>query len=250
MPTFGAWEAEVLELVYDQVDYVSAHAYYEPVDGDPYLTAHQANAAGQPADDWPTAPHLLEDTYSVIDAVVVGGLLISLLRHSDRVTIACQAQLANAIAPIRTEPGGPAWRQTIFHPFALTSRLARGTVLRVALDAPAYGTTKFARSRSSTRWPPTTRQPARSPSSWSTATRRHRWRCRCPVRVRGRPDRARVLDAVRPGPARDELGHEPGPGGPTPDGGRRGARRHPDRHPAPGLLDGHPPVLNSTRISV
>ena len=81
--------------------------------------------------------------YSVIDAVVVGGLLISLLRHSDRVTIACQAQLANAIAPIRTEPGGPAWRQTIFHPFALTSRLARGTVLRVALDAPAYETARF-----------------------------------------------------------------------------------------------------------
>ena len=34
-------------------------------------------------------------------------------------------------ACIRTEPGGPAWRQTIFHPFAQTARLARGTALRV-----------------------------------------------------------------------------------------------------------------------
>ena len=34
MPTFGAWEAEVLELSYDQVDYISAHAYYEELNGD------------------------------------------------------------------------------------------------------------------------------------------------------------------------------------------------------------------------
>ena len=51
---------------------------------------------------------------------------------------ACLAQLVNVIAPIRTEPGGPAWRQTIFHPFADVARLAHGTVLDVALDGPAY----------------------------------------------------------------------------------------------------------------
>ncbi|MDX6419117.1 MAG: alpha-L-arabinofuranosidase, partial [Trebonia sp.] len=36
------------------------------------------------------------------DAVVLGNLLMSLLRHSDRVTAACLAQLVNVIAPIRT----------------------------------------------------------------------------------------------------------------------------------------------------
>jgi alpha-L-arabinofuranosidase len=50
--------------------------------------------------------------YNVTDAVVVGNLLISLLRHSDRVAVACLSQLANVIAPIMTEPGGPAWRDT------------------------------------------------------------------------------------------------------------------------------------------
>ena len=49
---------------------------------------------------------LLEDDYSVADAVVVGSLLITLLRHSDRVQSACLAQLVNVIAPIMTEPGG------------------------------------------------------------------------------------------------------------------------------------------------
>jgi alpha-N-arabinofuranosidase len=89
------------------------------------------------------APRVIEDCYTVADAVVVGSLLISLLRNSDRVTAACQAQLVNVIAPIRTEPGGPAWRQTIFHPFALTSRLARGEVLRVATHCPTYETARF-----------------------------------------------------------------------------------------------------------
>jgi alpha-L-arabinofuranosidase len=89
---------------------------------------------------WPYAPRLLEDQYSVIDAVVVGSLLISLLKHADRVKAACVAQLVNVIAPIMTEPGGPSWRQTTFFPFAITSRLAKGTVLRLAVESPSYET--------------------------------------------------------------------------------------------------------------
>jgi alpha-N-arabinofuranosidase len=94
-------------------------------------------------DNWPYAPRLLEDQYSVTDAVVVGSLLISLLKHADRVKAACLAQLVNVIAPIMTEPGGPAWRQTIFFPFAITARLARGTALRVAVESPSYDTALY-----------------------------------------------------------------------------------------------------------
>jgi alpha-L-arabinofuranosidase len=94
-------------------------------------------------DEWPYAPRLLEDQYSVTDAVVVGSLLICLLKHADRVQAACLAQLVNVIAPIMTEPGGPAWRQTIFFPFAITARLARGTVLRLAIESPSYQTADY-----------------------------------------------------------------------------------------------------------
>jgi len=182
MPTFGAWEATVLELAYDQVDHISCHAYYEPLDGDvdSFLASavdmdhmvdsvvatadaigarlrsdkrvglsfdewnvwYQSKFAEEPPTEWRVAPRLIEDTYDVTDAVVVGNLLISLLRHSDRVAAACQAQLVNVIAPIRTEPGGPAWRQTTFHPFALTSRLARGHVLRTEITSPRYPTAR------------------------------------------------------------------------------------------------------------
>ncbi|MET7679764.1 alpha-N-arabinofuranosidase [Streptomyces sp. NPDC005423] len=93
--------------------------------------------------DWPEAPRLLEDGYSVLDAVVFGSLLIALLRHADRVTVACLAQLVNVIAPIMTEPGGPAWRQTTFFPFAQASRYGRGRVLDVRVDSPTYGTREY-----------------------------------------------------------------------------------------------------------
>ncbi|MEL5990561.1 alpha-N-arabinofuranosidase [Microbacterium phosphatis] len=94
-------------------------------------------------DDWPVAPVLLEDKYNVADAVVVGNLLISLLRHTDRVHAASLAQLVNVIAPIMTEPGGRSWRQTIFHPFALTARHAAGDVLRLAIESPVHDTAKY-----------------------------------------------------------------------------------------------------------
>jgi alpha-L-arabinofuranosidase len=94
-------------------------------------------------DNWPEAPRLLEDVYSAADAVVVGNLLISLLNHADRVSAASLAQLVNVIAPIMTEPNGPAWRQTTFHPFAITSRLGRGTALRALIDAPTHHTSQY-----------------------------------------------------------------------------------------------------------
>ena len=93
-------------------------------------------------DDWPVAPVLLEDRYTVADAVVVGDLLITLLRNTDRVHSASLAQLVNVIAPIMTEPGGRAWKQTTFHPFALTSQNASGTVLNLAVESPLLETEK------------------------------------------------------------------------------------------------------------
>ncbi|MDU0367212.1 alpha-L-arabinofuranosidase C-terminal domain-containing protein [Microbacterium sp. KSW4-17] len=94
-------------------------------------------------DDWPVAPRLLEDVYSALDAVVFGSLMISLLAHADRVASASLAQLVNVIAPIMTEPGGASWRQTTFFPFAITSRLARGEVLRPQVEASTIDTARY-----------------------------------------------------------------------------------------------------------
>lgn len=187
MPTFGEWERVVLTHTYDDVDYISLHAYYQERDGDLdsflasstdmdhfiesvvatadhvkavlgsdktielsfdewnvwYLDRWQGVEKITGIDNWPVAPRLLEDVYSVADAVVFGSLLISLLKHADRVTSASLAQLVNVIAPIMTEPGGPAWRQTTFFPFSITSRLARGEALRIPIESPTHSTAVY-----------------------------------------------------------------------------------------------------------
>lgn len=88
--------------------------------------------------DWPEAPPLLEETYNFEDVLLVGGLLNEFIRRSDRVKIACIAQLVNVIAPIRAERGGPAWRQTIYYPYQMASLYGRGVALRAAVDGPTY----------------------------------------------------------------------------------------------------------------
>ncbi|WP_308465902.1 arabinosylfuranosidase ArfA [Rathayibacter soli] len=187
MPTFGEWERVVLTHAYDDVDYISCHAYYEEKNGDldsflasavdmdhfiesVVATADHVKAVNgsdktinisfdewnvwyidryhgvdkiEGLDNWPVAPRLLEDAYSIADAVVFGNLLISLLKHADRVTSASLAQLVNVIAPIMTEPAGPAWRQTTYFPFALTSRLATGTALDIRLSSDTYSTQQY-----------------------------------------------------------------------------------------------------------
>ncbi len=184
MPTFASWEAEVLEHTYDVVDYVSLHSYYAPrngdvasflasgVDMDEMIEAVIASCDFARAklgrskriqlsydewnvwysggtwqgtvEPWTEAPPILQDEYSVMDAVVVGSLLNSLLRHADRVKIACFAQLVNVIAPMTTENGGPAWRQSSYHPMQLAFRYGAGAALRVEpvsplVSTPAYG---------------------------------------------------------------------------------------------------------------
>lgn len=103
----------------------------------------QTHFHSQPREPWTKAPRLAEDTYDLADALVVGTLLITLLRHCARVRIACIAQLVNVIAPIKTEPGGATWRQTIFFPFAAIARHAKGTVLRIEPTTPVYDTAQF-----------------------------------------------------------------------------------------------------------
>ena len=89
---------------------------------------------------WPVAPPILEEIYNMQDALAFGGAVISLLNHADRVRSACLAQLVNVIAPIMTQTGGPAWRQTIFHPFAQMSQFGRGRVLRTIVRSDTYAT--------------------------------------------------------------------------------------------------------------
>jgi len=83
------------------------------------------------------APHLLEEVYNLEDALLVGGIINTLLRNADRVKLACLAQLVNVIAPIMTNANG-LFRQTIYYPYNWGLQMARGDVLNVLSESPTY----------------------------------------------------------------------------------------------------------------
>lgn len=165
MDTFPMWDRTVLENTYEYADYLSMHRYFENL-GDDFnfltsflnmnqfiekikATADYVKAVKRSnktmymsfdewnvwylkkveLKDWEIAPPILEDRYSLLDALVFGGMTITLLKNSDRVKVACLAQLVNVIGPIFTEKGGAAIRQTIFYPFKDFSTYGRGSIL-------------------------------------------------------------------------------------------------------------------------
>ena len=178
MPTFASWEATVLEHTYDHIDYISIHRYYgnphnqtagflsmsDELDRfiksvatvcdyvgakkksrkkimlsvDEWNVWFHSQGQAKNSPEWTVARPLLEDVYTMEDALLVGGMLITLMNNADRVKIGCIAQSVNVIAPIMTRKGGGAWRQTIFFPFSYASRYGRGTVLRQAVQSPTY----------------------------------------------------------------------------------------------------------------
>ena len=83
------------------------------------------------------APHLLEEVYNLEDALLVGGLINSLLRHADRIKIACLAQLVNVIAPITTNASA-LLRHTIFYPYSWALQFASGSVLDLSVESSTY----------------------------------------------------------------------------------------------------------------
>ncbi|HTP58069.1 MAG TPA: alpha-N-arabinofuranosidase [Spirochaetia bacterium] len=183
MATFPQWEATVLEHAYDSVDYISLHNYFknlnndlptflaESLDMDRFITTvigtadyvkarkrsrktinlsfdewnvwFHSKEADERVEPWTVGPRLLEDVYTFEDALVVGCCLITLLCHADRVRMACLAQLVNTIAPIMTENGGPAWKQTIYYPFLHASTFGRGEVLETLARSPCYDNKTF-----------------------------------------------------------------------------------------------------------
>ena len=183
MPTFPEWEATTLEHTYEEVDYLSLHQYYGNRSGDTanylaktlemddfiktvtatcdYIKAKKrskktmhlsfdewnvwfhSNQADQEIEPWSIAPPQLEDVYTFEDALLVGSILMTLVRHADRVKMACMAQLVNVIAPIMTETGGSAWKQTIFYPYMHVSIFGRGTSLKPVISSPKYDSKDF-----------------------------------------------------------------------------------------------------------
>lgn len=174
LPTYPEWDRIVLEHLYDHVDYISMHRYYEnegnledflasfvnmdqfihtiasiadyvkaknrskktlKISFDEWNVWYQKKQTRFP---WEVAPPILEDIYSLVDALVFGGMLCTLLNNADRVKMACLAQLVNVIAPIFTEKGGRIVKQAIFYPFQQVSNFGRGEALKPIVKCSTF----------------------------------------------------------------------------------------------------------------
>lgn len=182
METYKVWEETVLRECYDVIDYLSLHRYYgnpnndsaeflaSSLDMDDFIKEvigicdtvkaekksektinlsfdewnvwFHSNEQDKQIPKWTVAPPLLEDIYTLEDSLVVATLLNCLIKHSDRVKIACLAQLVNVIAPIMTEKNGKLWLQTIFYPFMYACKHGRGSALDINIEADSYSTAK------------------------------------------------------------------------------------------------------------
>ncbi len=180
--TYPEWDRKVLEHLYNDVDYISLHRYYYQEEnmtiGDfllsyldlnkfikdvittadyvktlkrsnktMYLSLDEWNiwdmSKQWEIEEWKPASPRIEDKYSLLDALVLGGLICTMINHADRLKMGCLAQLVNVIAPILTEKGGKAIRQTIFYPFMHGSLNAKGKALNLRTDLPKIQSKRY-----------------------------------------------------------------------------------------------------------
>lgn len=175
MDTYPEWDRIVLETLYDEVDYISMHRYYAHdstlenfyasyKDMDDFIqtiksTINYVKALKRSDKEvkisfdewniwyikesklgkWTKAPHLIEDNYSMKDALVFSGLINTLINNVDVVEMASLAQLVNVIAPILTMKNGEAIKQTTFYPFKNASNnTVNGTALKTIVTGPTF----------------------------------------------------------------------------------------------------------------
>jgi alpha-N-arabinofuranosidase len=78
--------------------------------------------------------------FSLLDAVIYGGILCTFINNADRVNAACQSLLVNEGGFISTAPGGNAIRQAPFYVLKDVTHGARGNALRPLMELPLADT--------------------------------------------------------------------------------------------------------------
>lgn len=181
--SFPSFDADALEESYDFIDYLSIHQYIGNakndtpnylakslitdqyfktaiatidyikakkrsnkkvnISFDEFNTWHSIAEEARFDDKWKVVKPLLEDVYTMEDALALGSMLLTVLKHADRVEIACMSELVNCISHIRTRDGGGAWVLPPYYTFLMYSKYGRGTSLMTSVDSPKYDSTDF-----------------------------------------------------------------------------------------------------------
>lgn len=176
LDTFPSWDMTVMMHTYEVVDYLSVHNYINkkqddtktylarPIemekqirevlaacdyvkgvkgsDKEMYLSFDEFNVHKEPDIEyelWQTGSPFDWCQYNLEDTLVFGSMLLSILRHADRIKIACQSLLVNTIPLILTVKGKDAWRNPTYYTLQQVSKYGRGSVLRSVINGPTYG---------------------------------------------------------------------------------------------------------------
>lgn len=180
LSSYPEWDRTVLTHTYEHVEYLSLHNYIAKKEHDTpsylampldmekqikeiiaacdYVKAQKRSSKTMMLsfDEWnvwraPDIEYIPWQTgypfdwvkFHMEDALVFGSAMLTLLKHADRIKIACQSLLVNTIPMILTEKNGKAWRNPTYYPFAHVSRYGRGRVLQTILDSPKYDTAVY-----------------------------------------------------------------------------------------------------------
>ncbi len=165
LENYPEWNRKVLMQCFDQVDYITLHRYLskagidtpdylcQPVDMDQMIgtiagvcdyvatckrsdkkiaiSFDQWNVGPVIADgdlgEWPIGPMRDYISFTFEDALVFAGMFFALIRHADRVKVACQALIVNDLGLVLANDEG-AYPNSTYAVFKLMSDCARGTV--------------------------------------------------------------------------------------------------------------------------
>lgn len=83
-----------------------------------------------------------EEKASLEDGLMVAGMLITFLKHADRIKIACMASMVNATGAIMINEKG-IYRQTYYYPLMHVATLGRGTAIVPVVKSPRVDTASF-----------------------------------------------------------------------------------------------------------
>lgn len=180
LDNYPEWNRKVLMQCFDQVDFITLHKYISkaglttadylcmPADMDhmietvvrvcDYVAACKRSdkkvcisfdewnvgpvAADGTLGQWPVGPMRDCVSFTFEDALVFAGMFFTLVRHADRVKIACQALIVNDLGLVLADDRG-AYPNGIYPVFKLMSDCARGTVYTCANSGQTLSTERM-----------------------------------------------------------------------------------------------------------
>jgi len=111
---------------------------------DEYMTVNPLNGVWPSLDaPWQIGTPLCQKPYQFEAALVLMQMLMCIMRHCDRVKIACQSILVNVSSLIHTTPDGPAWRDVTYYALQMASKFGRGTAMRSLMTGADYDAGRY-----------------------------------------------------------------------------------------------------------